>query len=81
MHDVFYNFRQPSLKGLKGLQLPYMDTDIFVLSFPEGIVPDEHIDLSNLDTPIKTNNKVPGKLKHELGSKIKITDEFITLSI
>ena len=32
MHDVFYNFLQPSIKGLKDLQLPYMDTDIFVLS-------------------------------------------------
>ena len=28
------------------------------------------MDLSNLDIPIKTNNKVPGKFKHEFGSKI-----------
>ena len=33
-------------------------------------VPDEHIDLSNLDPPVKTNNKVPGKFEHELGSRI-----------
>ena len=37
-----------------------MDTDSFVLSFSEGKVPDEHMDLSNLETPIKTNNKNPG---------------------
>ena len=29
------------------------------------------MDLSNLDNPIKTNKKIPGKFKHELGSKIK----------
>ena len=37
----------------------YMDTDSFVLSFSEGYVPDEHMDLSKLEAPIKTNNKVP----------------------
>ena len=36
------------------------------------------MDLSNLDIPIKTNNKVPGKFKHELGSRI--IEEFIALS-
>ena len=36
------------------------------------------MDLSNLDIPIKTNNKVPGKFKHELGSRI--IEEFIVLS-
>ena len=46
-----------------------MDTDSFVLNFTEGNVPDKYMDLSNLDTPIKTNNKVPGKFKHELDSK------------
>ena len=35
------------------------------------------MDLSNLDIPITTNNKVPGKFKHELGSKI--IEEFIVL--
>ena len=42
------------------------------------------MDLSNLDPrsgfpdiPIKTNNRVPGKFKHELGSKI--IEEFIVL--
>ena len=36
------------------------------------------MDLSNLDIPIKTNNKVPGKFKHKLGSRI--IEEFIALS-
>ena len=36
------------------------------------------MDLSNLDCPIKTNNKVPGKFKHEFG--IKVIEEFIALS-
>ena len=75
MYDVFYNILQPSLKDLT---LHYMDTDSFVLSYSEGKVSDEHMDLSNLDIPIKTNNKVPGKFKHELGSRI--IEEFIALS-
>ena len=44
MYDVFYKILQPSLKGL---QLHYMDTDSFALSFSEGKVPDEHMDLNN----------------------------------
>ena len=75
MYDVFYNILQPSLKDL---QLHYMDTDSFVLSFSEGNVDNEHMDLSNLEPPIKTNNKIPGKFKHELGSKV--IEEFIALS-
>ena len=75
MYDVFYNILQPSLKDLT---LHYMDTDSFVLSYSEGKFSDEHMDLSNLDIPIKTNNKVPGKFKHELGSRI--IEEFIVLS-
>ena len=59
MYGVFYNILQPSLEYL---QLHYMDTDSFVLSFSEGTVIDEHMDLSNLDIPIKTNNKVPASL-------------------
>ena len=55
-----------------------MGTDSFVLSYSEGKVSDEYMDLSNLDIPIKTNNKVPGKFKHELGSWI--IEEFIALS-
>ena len=55
-----------------------MDTDSFVLSYSEGKVSNEHMDLRNLDIPIKTNNKVPRKFKHELGSKI--IEEFIALS-
>ena len=75
MYDVFYNILQPSLKGL---QLHYMDADSFVLSFSEGNVDNEHMDLSNLDPSIKTNNKIPGSFKHELGSRI--IDGFIALS-
>ena len=75
MYDVFYNNRQPSLKDL---QLHYMDTDSFVLSFSEGNVDNEHMDMSNLEQPIKTNNQVPGKFKHELDTKD--IEEFITLS-
>ena len=75
MYDVLYNILQPSLKDL---QLHYMDTDSFVLSFSEGKVPVELMDLSNIDPPIKTNNKVPGKFNHELGSKT--IEEFIALS-
>ena len=54
-----------------------MDSDSFVLSYSEGKVNDQHMDLSNLDIPIKTN-KVPGKFKHELGKKI--IEEFIVLT-
>ena len=57
MFDVFYNILQPSLKDLT---LHYMDTDSFVLSYSEGKVSDEHMDLTNPDIPIETNNKVPG---------------------
>ena len=76
MSDVFFNILQPSLKDLT---LHYKtDTDSFVLSYSEGKVSDEHMDVSNLDIPIKTNNEVPGKFKHELGSRIN--EEFIALS-
>ena len=82
MYDVYYIILQPSLKDL---QLHYMDTDSFVLNFSDGKVPDEHLDLTNLDPrsgfpdpPVKTNNKVPGKFKYELGSGI--IEEFIALS-
>ena len=75
MYDVFYNILQSSLKDL---QLHYIDTDSFVLSYTEGKVSDEHMDLSNLEPPIKTNNKVTGKFKHEMGSKI--IEEFVALT-
>ena len=63
-----------------------MDTDSFVLSYSEGKVSEEHMDLSNLnprsggfpDTPSKTNYEVPGSFKHELVSKVR--EEFIALS-
>ena len=75
MYDVFYNNLQPSLKDL---QLHFMDTDSFVLSFSEANVPDEHMDLSNLEAPIKTNKKFPSNFKHELGSRM--INEFMALS-
>ena len=55
MYVVFYNILQPSLKDLT---LHYMDTDSFVLSYSGGKVSDEHMDLSNLNIPIKTKNKL-----------------------
>ena len=57
--------------------LHYMDTDSFVLSLSDGDVDNEHMDLSNLYKPIKTNNKIPGKFKHELGSKV--IEEFVVI--
>ena len=57
--------------------LHYIYTDSFVLSNTEAYLSDEYMDLSSLDTPIKTNNKAPGKFKHELGSKE--IEEFILL--
>ena len=71
MYDVFYSILQPSLKDL---QLHYMDTDSFVLSYTEGKNSDKHMHLSNLEPPIKTNNKVPGKFKHN------IIEEFVALT-
>ena len=69
---------------LEDINLHYMDTDSFILSYSRGNVDNEHMDLSNLDPrsgfpdiPIKTNNNVPGKFKHELGSKI--IEEFVVL--
>ena len=55
MYDVFYNILQPSLKDL---QLHYMDTDSFVLSFTEGNVDNDHMDLSNLDHQSKLITKI-----------------------
>ena len=72
--NSFYNVLQPSLKDL---QLHYMDTDGFVLSFTEGNGSFEYMDLSNLDTPIKKNIKIPGEFKHEIGSKER--EKFVVL--
>ena len=47
-----------------------MVTDSFVLNFSEGNFDNEHMDLSNLEPPIKSNNEVPCKFKHEMGSRI-----------
>ena len=41
-----------------------MDADSSVLIFSEGNVADAHLDLSDLDVSIKTNNKLSNKLKH-----------------
>ena len=75
MYDVCYNILQPSFKDL---QLHYMDTESFVIYVTEGNVDKECMDLSNLEPPIKTNNRVPRKFKHELGRSL--IEEFIALS-
>ena len=75
MYDVFYNIVQASLKDI---QFHYTDTDSFLLSFSKGNVYNEHMNLSNLDQPFKIKNKVPGKFKHEMGSRI--IEQFIALS-
>ena len=67
MYEFFYDVLKPSLEDTN---LHYMDTDSFILNYSRGNVVNEHMDLSILDIPIKTNDKVPGKFKHELGSKI-----------
>ena len=61
--------------------LQYMDTDSFVLSFTEDNVTDEPMDLSNLEKPIKTNEKV-SKYQVNLNMNLenKIIEEFVTLS-
>ena len=74
MYKFFYNVLNHSLKNLI---LHQMDTGSFVLSFSESNVDNEHMDLSNLDKPIKIINKIPGKFKDELGSKV--IEEFVVL--
>ena len=54
MIDTFFNVLKPSLEDL---QLHYMDTDSFMLSYCKRIIPDEYMDLNNLDIPIKTDKK------------------------
>ena len=74
MYKFYYDLLKPSLEDIN---LHYMDTDSLILIYSRGNVDNEYMDLSNLDpqswfpdNPIKTNNKVPGKFKHELGSKM-----------
>ena len=67
MYKFYYDVLKSSLEDIN---LHYMDTDSFILSYSKGTVDNEHMDLFNLDIPRKTNNKVPGKFKHEQGSKI-----------
>ena len=55
MYEFFYIVLKPPLRDL---MLHYMDTDSFVLGFTGGNVPGEYMDLSSLDTPIKTNNEI-----------------------
>ena len=74
MYKFFYNVLNSLLKDPI---LHYMGTDSFVLSFSVGNVDNEHMDLSILDKPIKINNKIPGKFKHEIGSKV--IEEFVVL--
>ena len=74
MYEFFYDVLKPSLEDIN---LHYMDTDSSILGYSRGNVVNEHMDLSNLDIPIKPKNKVPSKFKHELGSKI--IAEFIVL--
>ena len=42
-----------------------MDTDSFILNHSGRNIDNKYMDFSNLDIPIKINNKVPGKFKHE----------------
>ena len=49
-----------------------------MLSFSDGIIPEDYMDLSDLEAPIKTNNKAPGKIKNEIASRI--IKVFIALS-
>ena len=74
INKFYYDVLKPSLEDIN---LHYLDTDNFILSCCRGNVDNEHKDLSNVDPrsgfpniPIKTYNKVPGKFKHEQGSKI-----------
>ena len=60
MYKFYYDVLEPSLRDL---MLHYMDPDSFILSFSQGNVDNGHMDLCNLDIPIK-NNKVPGNFKH-----------------
>ena len=81
IYKFYYDLLKPSLEDIN---LHYMDTDNFILIYSRGNVDSEHMDLSNLDPrsgfpdiPIKTINKVSGKFKHELESKM--IEEFIVL--
>ena len=58
-----------------------MDTDSFVLNTDSFVLSFSEDDLRSCfpDTPTKIiNNKVPGKIKHELGRKV--IEEFVNLS-
>ena len=74
MYKFYYDVLEPSVEDIS---LHYMDTDSFILRFTKGNVDNGHMDLFNLDNPIRTNNTVPGKFKHKLGSKI--LEEFIVI--
>ena len=49
MYDTSYGVLKPSLKGLL---LYYMDTDSFIISFSEGNISDEYLDLIYQSKPI-----------------------------
>ena len=74
MSEVFHNVLKPFHRESP---LHYTNTDGFILRVTEGNIADEHMVLSNLDVPNKTNNKVTGKLRYEIGSKI--IEEFVLL--
>ena len=74
MYQFYYNILNPSLEDNR---LHCIDTDSFILSYSGGDIDNKYMDLSNLDKPITTNNKIPGKFKHELGSKV--IEEFVVL--
>ena len=75
MYDTFYNVLKSSLQDL---QLHHLDTDSYIISYIEGKITEEYLDLGNLDPLIKANYKKPGKFKYQF--RDKIIDEFIVLS-
>ena len=84
MYSTYYDILQPYF-GIENLQLHYMDTDSFVLSFnTKNIIQDLHnlkeyiFDFSNLNEPSdhelfsNINKKVLGKFKIETPKNIWI---------
>ena len=74
---MYCTFLNVFKRSIKDQQLHYRDTDSFIISYSEGKVPEEYVDLSSLDIPVATNNKVPVKIKYKFGSRI--IDNYINL--
>ena len=74
LYETFYNVLKPSFKDL---QVHSMKTDSFIKKYTEVNISEKYMNLSNLDIPMKTNNKETCKVKNEIG--IKIIVEFIVL--